>query len=282
MNIGLGFLLIVVVIVVVGSGIQTYYPTLISKELSDSFSAITLAFVGILVSIATLMIFLKLNNREGFEDVDFVTRWKTIASDNKFKEVCDLYTEIYDKILTVEKGAPPEQLTDAQAREKTDKRFADLMKVKPIPCKPVMDSLNVTTLNELFEVLPTLPNTICQQSYETALACRSLLIENVNRVDDAQNQRQEAFEDVPICSEEVAEKRRALKAAETCRLPEEVPADTKEEAIRKKLEAIESECKKVEKKETLETILEDCKRFKDELDAKAKEAEDLSNRFNFS
>jgi hypothetical protein len=286
MDIGLGFFLLTAGVIVVGAAVTTLYPNLLSKQTSDSLSAITVALIGILVSCAVLMIFLKANNREGFEEQSVVEKWKSAASEKKLEEICAIYNEIYEKILKVEKGSPEASVSDAQAREKTDERFSTRMKVNPIPCQKVSESLKENNMEGLFTKIQTLPDLLYVQAYETAIACRGLLIENYNRINEAESRRKEGFEN--ICSDEEAKLQRQMKAeqkASKCVLPEDVPPEKKEDVIEAKLTKMASEWEKYTKAnpklESITKILEDCAYYKGELDKKAKAAEDMSNQYNW-
>lgn len=301
MDQGLVALILVAVIAVGGSLLQTFKPDVISPATSNALSAMTLALVGIVVSVNLLRLGLTLNAREGFQGTSPVDEWASLASEFKIQEVCDLYADIYEKIRVVEKGAPPDEvLSDAQSREKTDKIFSEVMAVSPIPCGKVTEALASKTEVELLETLLVLPDALLVQVYESALACRSLLIRSVNRIEDAERRakeeqekrEEEGFEDAALCTPQQSEERREAakkppvsEEAQRCQLPEEVPKEKQEDLLKSKLNQFRStfQAYQIQKKvkESLPAILDDCRFWKARLDAKKKEAEDKSNSYVF-
>lgn len=282
---------IVAFLAITGALIETYIPGFFSDEAKSNFTVITILLIGVLLSFLLLMSLLKLRVREGFEDALYLTRWKRLMEENKSKEVCDLYTEIYEKMYTVEKGAPPlEVKTDAQAREAVDAKFAKLMVVKPMSCDQITKVNEATRLDSFYQTSMKIPQNVLQQIYETAVACRSLLKESYDKIKDADNRRKEGFEDKPLCEDPVAEERRQFlarkplsKEAEQCILPEEVPAEQKEKMVLTKLDNIESTFDSYMKlkpiKDPITKVLDDCKMYKEEIDKKKKETEALFGKF---
>jgi len=288
-------LLITAGLIGLGAIIETFIPGFISHQVKSNLSSITIAMIGILLSFFTLMWFLKLRTREGFQDFDFQPQWNKIVENNKLNEVCELYTEIYEKMLVVEKGAPPEPVkTDAQARESVDAKFATAMTEKPIPCHIVKECNEAKDITSFYTAIQKLSTRALVQNYETAIACRRLLIDSYLQVQDAERKRKEGFQDKqdkPLCEEPVAKERKAYlerntlsEDAQKCVLAEEIPKVNKENVVRQRLESLQTTFTKytdtLQKKETISKILEDCAYYKAELDKKKKEAEDLSNQFD--
>lgn len=277
---------------VVGAVVETFVPGLISEKLQGDLTALTIGFLGILFSCLFLMIFLKLRIREGFEDPSYITRWKTMVESNKVKEVCALYTEMYEKMLPVEKGAPPDAVkTDAQAREATDAKFKSVMTYSPVNCKEVDEiQSKVNSQDGFYLAIQKAPDTLFAQVYDTALGCRRLLIQNLLEKKQADQRRKEAFQD--LCSDQAAEERRAFQnrkplsaEAQKCFLVEEIPPEKKANAVFLKLDRMDDELAKFKKikntEESISKILEDCKVYKEELEKDAKEAQETSNKYNF-
>lgn len=275
-------------LVFLGALVQTVRPSWMSPKTSDSLSAIVVALVGIGVSIWMLRLFLVSLNREGFANAQAVDRWKSLASTYKLQEVCTQFAEVYDRILTVEKGAPPgEVLTDAQAREKTDTRFADKMTVPLLPCGKVQEALRASSDQALLMALLELPETLFVQSYETALACRDMVVENYNQVTQSQTRTVEAFEDAPLCTEaEVDERKRELQKQKAlrCRMPSELSQEEADRKIDTYLNRMESAWSGYAKanpiKDPLSKILEDIQYYKVELKKKQDAAVALSNKYD--
>jgi hypothetical protein len=279
-------------IAVVGAILETFVPGLISKQVQGNLSALTIGFLGIAFSCLFLMIFLKLRIREGFEDPSYITRWKTMVDTNKVKEVCDLYTEMYEKILSVEKGAPPDNVkTDAQAREATDAKFKGVMTYTAINCKEVEEiQSKVNSADGFYLAIQKAPDIFFAQVYDTALGCRSLLIQNLLEKQQADQRRKEAFQD--LCSDTAAEERREFKnrkplseEAQKCYLVEEIPPEKKANAIFLKLDRMDTALSNLKKmkntEESVSKILDDCAYYKKELEKEAKEAQETSNKYNF-
>jgi hypothetical protein len=285
---------IVAGIAVVGALVETLVPGLISEKMKGNLTALTIGTLGILFSCLFLMLFLKLRIREGFEDADYVTRWKTMLTNNKVKEICALYTEIYEKIYTVEKGGPPDTVkTDAQAREATDAIFRTVLKVNPVNCKEVDTIQSKTnTLDGFYLAIQKAPDSFFAQVYDTALGCRKLLLQKLLDKKIADKKREEAFQDKSLCTDAQAEERReSMKRkplstdAQTCLLVEEIPAEQKANAIFLKLDRMEkvlSDYKNSNNaQDSISKVLEDCMYYKAELEKEAKEAEETSNKYQF-
>jgi hypothetical protein len=280
-------------IAVVGALVETFFPGLISEKLKNDLSALTIAMLGILFSFLLLMLLLKARIREGFEESELPSKVQSLLTSNQMKDVCALYTDIYEKMVTVEKGAPPEeQKTDAQAREVVDKQFAAQMSVSPLSCS-LVDKLEETkTLDSLYELLPTVPDNLLVQNYETATACRSLLIGNYLKIQNAENERKEGFQDILVCGDDAAKERKAFlerkplsQEAQQCMLVEEIPAEKKRQVVEDKLKKLTTtlELYKQSKsiKDSLPKVLDDCKYYKQKLEEKKQEAEATSNRYNW-
>lgn len=278
---------IVIVMVILGAVVETFFPGIMTKQMKDSFSALTMAMVGILFSFLLLMWLLKLRIREGFEEKSYETRWKDIAESNKVDDVCKIYTEIYEKMLTVEKGAPPAPTkTDAQAREAVNQRFSGLMSVPPVSCS-LIDELNAQAgnLDSFYTTIQSAPDNLLIQVYQTASACLNLLIDNYNQIQDAEKRRTEGFED--LCTDAQADERRKYikqttlsDEAKRCVLPEEIPKEKKLSAIEQKLDRMEAALESYKKEKSIKAsitkVLDDCKYYKAELDRKKEEIQNIS------
>lgn len=281
-------------IAVVGAIVETFVPGLITEKLQNDFSAITICLIGILFSYYLLIVILKVRIREGFEDAASLTRWKSLVDQNKIKDVCATYTDMYDKMYTVEKGAAPGEVqTDSQARGAVSAKFREVMMTDPLSC-PLFEEVNTkaTSLDSLYLAIQKLPDTFLVQVYETAIGCRILLIQQYLKVTDAENKKAEAFQDIALCSDKAAEERKAFKErkplseeAQKCLLVEEVPENQKKFVVDSKLNRLEEQLETYRKaskvKDSLEKILQDCAYYKGELEKKKKDAEDKSNKYNW-
>lgn len=276
---------IVAVLAVGGALVETFLPGFISNQFQSNLSSITIASIGILLSFSFLMWFLKLRVREGFEDTEAMTNWKQLVNYYKLDEICELFPDIYSKILTVQKGIPPSTVTDAQAREKTDQLFLKEMKTKLFSCTKFQAIQDATTINPFFEAVHAVDNDFFVQAYETLLACRILLIRQYNEVQVAKSRRKEGFQNEDnLCEPEVEEERRKMLKEKyleaqkyTCKLPEELPTGKKEEFLKKKLATMAAMLEQARKQrkdtESISKILEDCRYYMAELEKDKKAAE---------
>jgi hypothetical protein len=94
-----------------------------------------------------------------------------------------------------------------------------------------------------------------------------------------------------VCNEAAAkerkekkEEKKVSKEATQCVLVEEIPPESKEKAIQKKLDAMEKALKQYRTsstvKDSIQKILDDAMYYKNQLDKKKKEAEQMSNKYN--
>ena len=284
---------VTIVVALLGALVETFYPGYFSEKFKSDATSITLGLLGISCSILLLMVFLKARIREGFEDTAYVSRWNAMVNETQVEYICKLYTEIYEKIMLVEKGAPPEPVkSDAQAREATDRQFSAAMTLSPVSCSLFQDvESKKDSLDSFFLVLQKVPDNFFAQVVDTAVGCRSMLIDQYTKVQEAEQRRKEGFQDLPLCSEAVAEekkeamaKKELSKEANQCVLVEEIPPEKKEKAIQAKLDAMEKALTQYRNtsniKDSIQKILDDAKYYKNELDKKKKEAEDMSNKYN--
>lgn len=280
-------------IAVVGAIVETFVPGLITEKLKSDFSAITISLIGILFSYLLLMILLKARIREGFEDTRYETQWKSMVDDNKIKEVCAFYTELYEKMYVVEKGAPPaETKTDAQAREAVAASFAKEMTQSPINCKDFEEvNSKVNSVDGFYLAIQKLSPSFLAEVYDTANACRRLLIANYLKLKDTERQRKEGFEDKPLCTDAVEKERRdylqrkPLSAdAQKCLLVEEIPPEKKLNYIYLRLDQMQTQFDQYKQqqnvKDSITKVLDDCQYYKQEMEKMKQEAESTSNQYN--
>jgi hypothetical protein len=165
------------------------------------------------------------------------------------------------------------------------------MTEKPISCHHIKECNEAKTLDTFYIAIQKVSTRALIQNYETAIACRRLLIDSYLQVQQAEQRRKEGFEDKPLCDDSVAKERKDYlerntlsEAAQKCLLAEEIPTPNKEAIVRQRLSSLESTFTSyydsLQKKESIQKILEDCAYYKGELDKKKKEAEDMSNQFD--
>ena len=282
------------ILVLLGSILQTTSPDFFSETFQTNASAITLGSLGISTSILLMMILLKARIREGFEEQTFANQWNHFVAETNVSDVCKLYTEMYEKIMIVEKGAPPEPIkSDAQAREATDRQFSAVMTLPPVSCSLFQEvEAKKKNLDSFFVEIQKVPDTFFAQVVETAIGCRSLLIVQVLKVKEAEREQKEGFEDIPLCSDTEIQERKAFKErkplskeAQQCVLVEEIPPEKKISVINAKLNTMrrvfQSYRANSKVKDSIQKILDDAMYYKNELDTKKKEAEATSNKYNW-
>ena len=269
-------------LVLLGALLETYQPGFFSETFKRNMSAMTLGMLGIVLSMLGLMLFLKLRVREGFESKDLVQASKDLLRTYKLKEICAMYTDILNKLILLEKGPPPSSVTDAQARERAEKRFQNLMQSPLLSCKQVQDIESASTLDSLFEAMVNIDKNLLVQAYETAVASRELVLQQYNQVQEAKSRKIEAF---TVCTREEADERRKRReqqekerSLERCVLPETIPQEEKERVLQTTMTLLVSNLdahkKKFQIKESLEKLLEDYAYYKNELEKDKKAAED--------
>lgn len=271
--------------VIVGTLVEIFLPGLISDEMSALLGGLAIGILALGASFLMLLLLLKSPTREGFEDKNPMPQWSRLH-ETYFKKICSYYTEIYGKVLTVEKGVAPNQVPEEQARERTTAILKKRMGSGPVSCAK-LDALYAAAKKEdidtFFTEIQSQPTSFMVQIYDTAAGCREMLIENYNQAMESLQRRKEGFVDVgtPICSAEATEERRKFlrdkkltEEMKQCLLPEEVPLDKKEDYVQQKIDAMLAALAEVTKvKPKLEKLLEDCEYYKKELDKLKQQAE---------
>ena len=272
------------IVAAVGSLLETYQPQIFSGNFKQNMSAITLGLAGIFASLLLLLILIKSRVREGFQATPLLDQLRDLPKLYKLSEICAMYTDIYDKLVLLEKGPPPSSVTDAQARERAEKTFRDLMRSNGVSCKKIQEIESASTLDSMFEAMSDVDPELLVQAYETALASRELTLQQYTKVQQAKAQRVEAF---VVCSREQADERRKQrdekekeKAIEKCILPEEVSPQEKEAILDTKLKTLISTLEKHRKQyklnDSIDKLLEDYNYYKNELEKEKQAAQDGS------
>lgn len=270
---------------ILGGAIELLAPGLISDQMSELLIALSIGTLLLAVSFLFLILLLKGPTREGFASDTPMSKW-VLFYESTGKKLCEIYTEIYQSILKVETGAAPNQIPEAQARERTMDMIKKKMGSGPVSCAKIetlYSAAKKEDLDAFFGELQPLPNSFLVQAYDTAVGCKELLIENYNRIQASLQRRNEGFVDAntPVCSPDVTEERRKFlreqkltEEMKQCLLPEEVPLDRKEDYVVKKIQAMtDGLTQAVKNKPSLQKVLEDCAYYKGELDKLKKQAE---------
>ena len=273
-----------------GALLQTLLPNLFSRDFNVFLSKVTIGSILLVASFVGLQLFLKVHNssyREGFEakEKTAMELWKEMSDLYQMSEVCALKKRIEARILPVEKGVPPNELTDTQARERTEKYFVKDTSHGSVNCVAFEKVQKAKDIDTFFVTVQELPNTFLIQVYETAQRSNSLLREKVSEIEKSLKKK-EGFVDpsVGVCSPEIVEERRKFlrekkldEAAQRCLLPEEVPFESKEKVATQKVKKLQDTydayIRMYPGKPTVDEMLAKAKEMEKKLDQIKKDAE---------
>lgn len=232
---------IIIAVIVVGALIQTLHlaPSVFDRAFDIAASKMMIAFALLGVSLVLVLLFLKgLNrwNREGFQTKTAIDSWKELVDTYQLRQVYEVKKRMEDRVFVSIKGSPPDQLSDTQARERTDKLFNK----GSLNCTLFNKTLDAKDIDTFFVAIQELPNEFLIQAYETIEHIRNLLKEQVKNLRTQQSKMRNGVEgfidpSVGICSAEIVQERRKFlrqkkldEAAQRCLLPEEVPFESKD------------------------------------------------------
>jgi hypothetical protein len=292
---------IVLGIILVGALIQTFhvFPSFFDKTFDLAASKITISFLLILVSILGLQLFLqnlkRWNRSEGFQAEEegslptAMKLWKELVEKYQISEVCEIKRRIQEKLFTIEKGVPPNTMTDDQAREQVEKTFTKGTSNGPVNCESFQKVNDAKDIDSFFTVVQELPDSFLIQVQETAETLKLLLEKQALTVADALAKKEEGFVDtsVGICSPEIVEERRKFlrqkkldEEAQRCLLPEEVPFDSKdtiaENKIKKIQQTYDAYIRMSPGKPTISELLTKSKEYEDTLNNQKEAVKQLS------
>ena len=258
---------IVFALAVIGSAIQAFFPQLLGGKLDEFLTNEAILLMIIFTVTITTMFVLKglcMNSsscaREGFENESnpVINQWKDIVTKDKLEQLCSLQSEIYKKVYALEKGvkADPErgiegdEKPEAIARMNTEKTFTDLMPGGNFDCVLLQRVSAAADIDSFFVESANLPENYLNRAFELAAACARLCERLLKKVDSAIEKpsipdvKFEGFinPNQKVCSPELIEERRKFirekklsEDEQACLLPEEVPLETKEETVKKRL-----------------------------------------------
>ena len=252
------FFYVILPLVLIGAYLQNTkrFPNYLNEEYDTVLTKITVLVLAIAFVYLLYFLFLKTRNREGFANqqaISPVDRWKTMSQENSLQPLCTLLETMEARMIPVEKGVPPDQKTDAQAREAVQREFEKGNIVGVFSCAQFKKVEAAQDLEQFFTVIQEVPDTFLAQAHSTANVALNLLLKQKEKMADASVppptvRVAEGFRDVStkVCSPDIVEQRRKFlrekklsEEAEQCLLPEEVPADSKESAIAQKLDKIQ-------------------------------------------
>ena len=285
--------LIVVGVVILGSLLQTYkvFPSFLDKVFDIAAFKLTVGVVLLLASAALLLLFLKgLRNREGFQSKTSMDTWKELVDTYQVEKVCALKKRLEEKVFLSIRGGPPDQLSDVQARERTEKLLNEGTSHGTINCALLDKTLAAKDIDSFFVPIQELPSTFLIQNYDTVQRIRNLLKNQVGELDASLAKQSkmatEGFIDpsVGICSAEIVEERRKFlrqkkldDTAQRCLLPEEVPFESKEKlAITAITKLSDTYLKYIGMRPaapTIDTLLNECLNFEARLNKSQQDAQ---------
>lgn len=240
-------------IILLGAFFQTVhlFPNFFDRFFDISASKITVSLIMILVSIIGLSFFLRGLNREGFETEgpNAMKQWNQLTEKYQIQDVCEMKGRIQEKLIAIEKGIPPNAVTDDQAREQVEKIFTKDTSNGTVNCESFQKVKDAKDIDSFFTVVQELPDSFLIQVQDTAERVKSLLEKQYSSIANSLAKKEEGFVDtsVGICSPEIVEERRKFlrqkkldEDAQRCLLPEEVPFDSKDTIAENKIKKIQS------------------------------------------
>jgi hypothetical protein len=215
------------------------------NERRDYFlTKITICTVLFIVSLYSLLWFVKvlawMQVREGFED-SIESQWTTTLQNPDLDSVCSIFTEVYENKLKTEKGSPPNEITEDEARERVDAELAKACTLGVFSCSLYQDVKTSTTLDTIYVDAKKLPDTFLAQAYQTLLVSKGILEKTIKDIEDSLSKVSiEGFD--TLCSPEAAKTRRQKEDPANdpakCVLAEEISPEIKQKDITQKLETL--------------------------------------------
>jgi hypothetical protein len=241
-------------VILIGALLQTtnIFPSFFDKYFDSVATKITVYSILLVLSFGFVMFILQQINktREGFQTEETaLDDWKQLTKLYEVDEVCSMKKRIVEKMLPVEKGVAPNELSDVQAQERVDSILSKGLANGTVNCELVAKVNEAKDIDSFFVVVQEVPDTFLMQVHDTAERFFTLLQKQYDEVMNSLDKTKEGFVDasVGICSPEVVEERRKFlrekkldEQAQKCLLPEEVPFESKNEVAKNKIKKIQS------------------------------------------
>lgn len=268
----IGFIACVVVAYYIVPSIVRYFFQ--NEEMDIYLTKMTVLLVFLTFSVYGIMWFVKARAREGFVDSDPVSQWKAAIQNPNLDNVCSIYSEIYENQVKTEKGSPPNEITEEQARERVDADFTKKCSLGVFSCTLYKKVKESKTLDSIYGDLEAVPDSFLAQAYETLTVCKAILTKTIAEIEDSISKiKIEGFDSPPICSAEAAKSRQSvIKKSDPsndparCILPEEVTPEVKNAAITQKLQKIKDALDKLQAKgESFDALYKECMTLKGKL-----------------
>jgi len=254
-----------------------------NEEMDIFLTKMTVLIVFLVLSIYGSMFLIRKTTqvREGFAE-SIESQWKTLTQNEDLDNVCTIYSGIYENQVKNEKGAPPNEITEEQARERVDAEFTKKVTLGVFSCTLYKKLKSNKTLDTIYKDLSTVPDTFLAQAYQTLLVCKSILEKTIKEIEDSLSKvKVEGFASPPMCSPEASKQRKdALEKMNPandptkCILPEEITPEIKIAAITKKLDAIKTALQAIQGKgQSFSDLYKECLALKGKLDNLKNKAE---------
>ena len=251
-----------------------------NKFMDEFLTKLTVYTVLMILSIYGIMWYVKSRAREGFVDSDPVSLWKAAIQNPDLDNVCSVYSQVYENKVKTEKGTPPNEITEEQARERVDAEFKEKCSLGVFSCTLYKKLKASSTIDTIYRDLPSVPDAFLAQAYQTLTVCKTILEKTVKEIEDSISKIKEGFDSPPICSEEAEKARKsAMKKPDPandparCVLAEEITPEVKNAEIKRKLQTVESALEGIQGKGVpFKELYKECMDLKaklDELKAKA-------------
>jgi hypothetical protein len=252
-----------------------------NKVMDEFLTKLTVYTVLMFLSVYGIMWYVKSRAREGFVDADPVSQWKTAVQNSELDNVCSVYSQVYENKVKTEKGTPPNEITEEQARERVDADFKEKCTLGVFSCSLYKKLKASSTLDAIYADLPSVPDSFLAQAYQTLIACKTILEKTVKEIEDSISKiKVEGFDSPPICSEEAAKARQSvIKKSDPandparCVLAEEITPEIKSAGITRKLQTVQAALEGIQGKgKPFKELYKECMDLKaklDELKAKA-------------
>jgi len=245
-----------------------------NEEMDAYLTKMTVLSIFLILSVYGITWLLKIRAREGFVDSTPVSQWKAAIQNPDFDNVCSIYTEIYENQVKTEKGSPPNEITEEQARERVDADFTKKCSLGVFSCTLYQKVKASNDLDSIYGDLQTVPDSFLAQAYETLTVCKSILEKTIADIQDSISKiKIEGFDSPPVCSPDAAKSRKAAieksdpaNDPSRCILLEEITPEVKNAAITQKLQKIQNALDALQGKgESFNELYQECITLKAKL-----------------
>ena len=170
------FFYVLLPVILLGAYIQgaKYFLHYFSPEFDEFLIKLTVLSIILAMVVVSCLFFMKSRNREGFAQqtqdasVGPMDTWKEMVSKYSLQDLCSIIGAMEAKMIPVEKGTPPDQKTDAQAREAVQQEFQKGNAVGVFSCELFQKIQAAKDIDQFFTVLQEVPDTFLAEAHSTA------------------------------------------------------------------------------------------------------------------